>query len=229
MYVDFHAHILPCADHGSESLEMSLLQLKYAREAGVDTIVATPHFYPGDDTVDAFLERREKAYNELVSAGTGEVKIVRAAEVQLATDIEKLEGLEKLCIEGTNYILLEFPAEPWPYWIYDSVTEIIRNRRLRPICAHIDRYSHLGRDKILRLNVDVQLNASALLDSRRHRHYYLDLIADDAVHILGSDVHGDGAYSYKDFTSAIKKIGKLMPYMTANARKILKSGEKTKW
>lgn len=225
MYVDFHSHILPCADHGSESLEMSLSQLKNAQKAGVDTIVATPHFYPNDDTVEQFLARREKAHNELVSASTRGVEIIKAAEVSLMPGIENLEGLEKLCIEGTDYIFIEFPTEPWPVGIFDTVTEIVRTRRLRPICAHIDRYSHLGREKILRLNIDVQINASAFLDLRRRRKYYLSLIADDSVHILGSDTHGDGRLSYKDFSAAAKKIGEFMPYMTKNARKILASGK----
>lgn len=228
MYVDFHSHILPNADHGSESVEMSLMQLYCAEQAGVDTIVATPHFYPSEDTVDAFVERREKAYDELKKAGFHGMKIVKAAEVQIGIDIEKLPDLDKLCIEGTNFILVEFPPEPWPYWLCDSVKAIARDRRLRPICAHIDRYSHIGRDKIMDMNFDVQINASAFLDSRRYRNYYLDLIADDAVHILGSDTHGDGRESYKKFSAAIKKIGKLMPYMTENARKILTAGEKKK-
>ncbi len=225
MYVDFHSHILPGADHGSDSLDMSLAQLGNAKKAGVDTIVATPHFYPNEDTVEQFIARREKAYSELVSAETHGIRIVKAAEVQLVTGIENLEGLERFCIEGTNYILVEFPSEPWPYGILDTVTEIIRTRRLRPICAHIDRYSYLGREKILNLNIDVQINATAFLDSRRHKKHYLSLVADDSVHILGSDTHGDGRLGYKNFSAAVKKIGDLMPYMTKNARKILASSE----
>ena len=221
MYVDFHAHILPEADHGCENAEMSLSQLQYAEAAGVDTIIATPHFYPELDTVDEFLSRRAKAYEKLSSAYRGNVEIVLGAEVQLAIGIEKLEGLEKLCIGDTNCILIEFPPEPWPYWIFDAATEIERTRRLRPICAHIDRYSHIGRAKILKLNMDVQLNASALLEGFLHRREYINLIADDEVHILGSDVHGDGKLAYRDFSKAVKKIGDFMPYLTENARRIL--------
>lgn len=226
MYVDFHSHILPGADHGSNDLETSLSQLKNAQNAEVDTIVATPHFYPEHDTVDEFLARREAAFEKLSAANTTGIKIIKGAEVQLGIGIEKLPDLPKLCIEGTDYILIEFPPEPWPFWLFDSLTEIIRTRRLRPICAHIDRYSHIGRDKIFKLNIDVQINASAFIDTRRRRDYFLDLIADDAVHLLGSDTHGDGYLSYKDFSSAIKKIGKFTPYLTKNARKILASGEK---
>ena len=221
MYIDFHSHILPGADHGSDSIEMSLSQLEYAAAAGVSTIVATPHFYPDVDNIPDFLARREKAYDELCAANASGIKIVKAAEVQLGINLDKEPELKKLCIGKTDYILIEFPPEPWPCWVLDTIMGIIRDRRLRPVCAHIDRMSHIGREKILKLNIDVQMNASALLDSRRHRRYYLDLIADDAVHVLGSDTHGDGRISYKDFSYAVKKIGKMMPYLTANAEKII--------
>ena len=226
MYIDFHSHVLPRADHGSDSLEMSLSQIRFAKEAGVGTIVATPHFYMWEDTVDEFLGRRERAYRELEEANDYGVKIVKAAEVQIYTGISELEGLERLCVGDTKYILLEFPPEPWPYWIYDSVYAIARERRLRPIIAHIDRYSAFGREKILKLAVDVQINASAFFESRKHRKEYIHLINDDSVHILGSDTHGDGKLSYSDFDSAVKKLGGLSDVMMSNAQRILSSSER---
>ncbi len=226
MYIDFHSHVLPRADHGSDSLETSLSQIRYAKEAGVGTIVATPHFYMWEDTVDEFLGRRERAYRELEEANDYGVKIVKAAEVQIYTGISELEGLERLCVGDTKYILLEFPPEPWPYWIYDSVYAIARERRLRPIIAHIDRYSAFGREKILKLAVDVQINASAFFESRKHRKEYIHLINDDSVHILGSDTHGDGKLSYSDFDSAVKKLGGLSDVMMNNAQRILSSSER---
>lgn len=42
--LDYHAHILPGCDHGSSSVDMSLKQINMAKEAGVQTICATPHF-----------------------------------------------------------------------------------------------------------------------------------------------------------------------------------------
>jgi protein-tyrosine phosphatase len=44
--IDFHCHVLPGADHGSDSLACSLSQMKKAAAAGIDVIVATPTF-PG--------------------------------------------------------------------------------------------------------------------------------------------------------------------------------------
>ena len=62
---DFHAHILPCADHGSDSVETSLWQLSSAANHGVTRIIATPHFYPHRHTVEAFSKRRDEAFNAL--------------------------------------------------------------------------------------------------------------------------------------------------------------------
>ena len=55
MIVDFHSHILPRADHGSDSIETTQKQLQMIAEAGTEAVVATPHFYPDKDTPSAFL------------------------------------------------------------------------------------------------------------------------------------------------------------------------------
>ncbi len=225
MYVDFHSHVLPGADHGSLSLKTSLAQLRHAKEAGVDTIVATPHFYIEEDTVESFLERREKAFETLSENNSSGIRIIKGAEVQLAIGISELPNLEKLCIGDTKYILLEFPEEPWPYWIFDFVSDIIEKRGLTPIIAHIDRYSERGREKLLSLPVKFQMNAEATLGFGKAKRDNLNLIRDGKIHVFGSDTHGSGEKSYKDFSKAIKKIGPSFDRITSISRKILAEGE----
>ena len=54
--IDMHTHILPGADHGSRSVEMSLSLIDAALSVGIDKIVATPHFYlSSGDSVTYFL------------------------------------------------------------------------------------------------------------------------------------------------------------------------------
>ncbi len=222
MYVDFHAHILPRADHGSSSSETSLSQLKNAKEAGVDTIIATPHFYIEQNTVEEFLSRREKCFARLREKYDGEIKIVKAAEVQLAIGISELPDLEKLCIGDTKYILLEFPPEPWPYWMFDFVTDIIEKRGLKPIIAHIDRYSSRGRAKILNIKGAMfQVNAESLLKFGKAKRECLGLLKEGKAHVIGSDVHGEGEGTYKRFSKAVKKIGEPISQIISNSRKIL--------
>ena len=48
--IDFHAHILPGADHGSRDVKTTKAQLEMLAGAGVKAVVATPHFYPQKDS-----------------------------------------------------------------------------------------------------------------------------------------------------------------------------------
>ena len=45
--IDFHSHIRPGMDDGSQTVEESLTLLEMLRAQGVDTVAATPHFYAG--------------------------------------------------------------------------------------------------------------------------------------------------------------------------------------
>ena len=63
--IDFHTHILPKVDDGSRSLEQSLAMLNELKKQGVKKLVATPHFYANDESVESFLERRNRVYAEL--------------------------------------------------------------------------------------------------------------------------------------------------------------------
>lgn len=58
MLTDYHCHILPKMDDGSESVEMSIKMLEMMKLQGVDRIIATPHFYAHRErSVERFLER----------------------------------------------------------------------------------------------------------------------------------------------------------------------------
>ena len=83
--VDFHSHILPGIDDGSQSVEESLALLRMEAEQGIRRVVATPHFYPRHDTPDRFLRRR-----------------ARAEEI-LRDEMAKEPGLPELCIGAEVY------------------------------------------------------------------------------------------------------------------------------
>ncbi len=58
---DFHTHILPGIDDGSQNLEETRRLLAQEMQQGVDCILATPHFYAGRDTEEHFFKKRERA------------------------------------------------------------------------------------------------------------------------------------------------------------------------
>ena len=65
---DFHTHILPCVDDGSQSMEQSLQRLSMQIQQGVGRVVLTPHFYPQYQELDEFLQQRDAAFEALQAA-----------------------------------------------------------------------------------------------------------------------------------------------------------------
>jgi len=217
--IDFHAHILPGADHGSYSVEDSLAQLKKAENVGVKTIVATSHYYIQDNTVAEFLQRRDEAYGKLKKAYKGKINIIKGAEVTLAIDIPEMEDLGKLCIEGTNCILIEMPTIVGGPWIFNAL-DTIKERGYQPIIAHVDRYTIALCEQLMTKDVIIQINASAI-SSVFTRKRMMNYLEQGAIHLLGSDVHDKEATQYDQFYKAVKKLGGYTTYLMNNAADIL--------
>ena len=81
--IDWHTHILPEMDDGSQDVAESISMINMLVSQGINTVIATPHFYANDETVDSFLERRKKALELLMAElpeGPPEIKL--GAEVR---------------------------------------------------------------------------------------------------------------------------------------------------
>ena len=73
----------------------------------------------------------------------------------------EIEGLEKLCAEGTNYILIERnPSRSLSTEELNSLLQV-SDLGLNPIIAHLDRYDEKSQQGLLKSGFDVQLNVSA--------------------------------------------------------------------
>lgn len=205
-YIDFHAHVLPCADHGSNSVEMSLRQLSRAKKAGVTRIVATPHFYPDRHHVTAFLNMRSRAFDVLDARSNVSLpKVLLGAEVLLCMGLEHLEGIQQLCIEGTDVMLLEMPFSGVNEYLLETMYEMQSKLGLHVVLAHIDRYEEKTVREALATGARAQINAAGICSfSKRKR--CLHWIAEDVVDALGSDIHRDGR-QYWEFKKAIKLLG----------------------
>ena len=211
--VDFHSHILPGADHGSSSVETSIKQLDNAIANGVKRIVATPHFYPTKHLLDDFLSRRERSYSKLKDALTAHSPEIRiGAEVLVCEGISRMPGIEKLCIEGTNTILLELPFTKLGDRHFRMVSEVY-DLGFNVVLAHADRYNHTFINSLLnKHNISVQINASAISGLFIPRHIK-NWFKNNRVCAIGSDVHGSSATPYIKFRKAVKKIGKYADYV----------------
>lgn len=190
--IDFHSHILPGFDDGAKNPDMSVEMLKKSLADGVDIVVSTSHCYvKSQDSIDAFINRREKYWNILNKNILGhEVpKIIKAAEVNLQMDLAYFSNMEKLTIDNTRYILLELPSSVWDIDVYDYVYNLT-TKGFKPILAHIERYlwAKGGFSDLLEMDVLFQVNADLFLTKRGIRTG-LELINSGFCHILGSDMH----------------------------------------
>ena len=215
--IDFHAHILPNADHGSFSVDTTAFQLKSALKCGISVIVATPHFYPHRENVDAFIRRRDASYKRLISSypdSRPEIKL--GAEVLICENIEEIPSLDLLCIEGTRTLLLELPfADFFDSFVY-SVKSLTQSG-YRVVLAHADRYDPRSIDRLLSVGAKIQLNADALSGLFVSKHIK-KWIENDYVVALGSDIHGEDKRAYPRLIKAIKRLG-------LNADKVMKTSE----
>ncbi len=196
--IDFHSHFLPKIDDGSKSCEMSVEMLKASADYGIKTMVATPHFYIYKNEAERFEQKRAKAYEELLTYIknnniSGLPDIILGAEVYYFRGMTHYEGLNKLKIGSTNYMLLEMPFEKWSERVLDDVWELKKELEIIPVIAHIDRYIDLqkGTENIERLfgmDIPIQMNAE-FVNGFFSRGKALKLIKDGHVRLLGSDCH----------------------------------------
>lgn len=195
MTTDYHSHILPNIDDGSDSVETSLKMIKMMKRQGIGTIAATPHFYAHRTDLDSFLEKRSRAYEKLMAESPVVSDIHIGAEVAIEKGISEFEGLEKLCISGTRLILLEPPFSNYSDWIVEEIDDIVNSRRLLPIIAHVHRYMGLysksGLSGLLSVDAVFQINAEAF-ESFETRRFANKLIDSGRDFVFGSDAHNMG-------------------------------------
>jgi protein-tyrosine phosphatase len=191
--VDFHSHVLPGIDDGAKDIGEALEMLKMLKGDGVETVVATPHFYIHKQNIDEFLEKREKSAAELREAMQGESypNIVLGAEVYFGSSLSTMP-VESLCISGTDYILLELPYNPFSRTFLNLLADFVGGGYANVILAHVERYFDNNDEKIieeiLSYGVLAQVNCESII-SQRSRRLCLKLIDRGLVTLIGTDAH----------------------------------------
>lgn len=194
--IDFHSHMLPKMDDGSKSSDESLQMLIASSEQGVEAVVLTPHYYGMREYPAEFLERRTACCGRLVERmneyGDTLPRLYLGAEVLMFPGLSGIEELGQLTVNGSRYILIEMPFEPWQDWMFKELDNMI-SAGMVPIIAHLERYMRFqkGTDNLERLfgrKVLIQTNAEAYLDGFSSRKMF-KMVSEGRVSLLGSDSH----------------------------------------
>ncbi len=208
-------HVLPEIDDGSSSLEKSMQMLELSASQGVSDVVATPHFYAFDMSLDEFLERRASAYSKVTDAcaqsETVLPKLHLCAETAYFRGISESERLSDLALQinrggelaDSNVLLIEMPFVEWTGHEVDEIRSII-DRDYRVVIAHVERFMiHENRrqlDRLFDLPVIMQVNCEHLIEHCdewcRPKGIFAkkngaeELFRPGCRYILGSDAHG---------------------------------------
>ncbi len=219
MILDFHAHIMPGLDHGCTNIETSLCQLKLAKKANVDIVVATSHFYPHKEAVETFLRRRQTSWKILRRALTPDLpKVFLGAETLLFEGMEHMDGITELCLGDKKVLLLEMPFLTWKNGLYDSVEKILRMTETT-VLAHVERYNAKSIEILFEMGALGQINVESLTNIFKRRDL-MKWIDEDRIVALGSDIHGT-ADNYRKFAKAHKILGEKFDDIMSSSLQLL--------
>lgn len=202
--VDFHSHMIPGVDDGSESLEQSLVALKNMWDQGITHVITTPHFKASNlkhpDEFDAEMGRIDEAWGELLPAvakSLPKLRLDRGVELAL-DDPDPSVTDSRVRLAGTRFVLVEFPNFIIPP---NSTRPLLHLRAtgVTPIVAHPERYENLDDSFEMlhewkRSGAFLQLDAGSLVGGYGPRAEDLAWRCLEAgvVDYLSSDYHARG-------------------------------------
>lgn len=196
--IDFHTHILPKMDDGSESTEESIVMLKMQAEQGIRCVVATPHFYAEHETPQDFLHRREHSYQSLQQEIERQGLQEQLPQIRLGAEVRYFEGISRssavhdLKIEKTDLLLLEMPFVSWSQRMIQEVKAAQQQLDLTILLAHVERYRRTQgfffHKKLEEMGALIQSNAEFFLN-KQTRKKAMHLFEEGKINLLGSDCH----------------------------------------
>lgn len=191
--IDFHSHILPQIDDGSQSVEESIALLELLRKQNVECVFATPHFDANRHSVDRFCEKRQAAYERLAAVLTPALpSVCLGAEVAYYQGVSRLNDLPRLKLEGTKLLLLEMPFSTWSEYAVRELIDLSCSGEITVLLAHIERYLKLQKkslwDRLLDKGILMQTNAT-FFSRTGTRRKAVKMLSRGQIHLLGSDCH----------------------------------------
>ena len=177
MIFDIHTHILPDVDDGAKDADETKRMLRVASDEGIDAIVATPHFTCGMSKKET--QKRIQLYEAVRNWWK---KQEPDKELYLGNElfygeslVEALEEGVALTMNGTKYVLVEFPIYAEFLYIQKAV-RTLQYAGYLPIIAHVERYENMqDRGKIQSL-VDMgaymQVNVSSVIGNHCSAPYH---------------------------------------------------------
>ena len=142
---DIHCHILPGVDDGAKDMDMALSMIEKEIDAGVETIILTPHFRK--EMFEPDMEDIWSAYDTLVDE-TRNRNIRLYLGCEFHANMEMVETLDRdlrPTLADSRYVLTEFSSSSTRAFIKERADALL-TAGYYPIIAHIERYRALRKD-----------------------------------------------------------------------------------
>lgn len=196
--IDIHHHLVYGVDDGPKTWEDTETMLCAAEEQGIETIIATPHVFPGrvHFHYDAYLDKLN-SINEYAWQKGWRIRLFPGAEIYYTSKaLEKLDACAIPTLAMSRFVLVEFEPETKAEEIFRALREL-SNGGYKPILAHVERYIYLQeKPEMIRemrdLGILIQMNASTVLSSKGlfgGKNFIRRLLKDGIVDFVATDAH----------------------------------------
>lgn len=197
-FCDLHTHVLSGVDDGASTMEYALQMLRNAVASDVELLAVTPHCnrlyemhnYLEEDLLDRFLHLQQTAKDI-------PVRLVLGAEVLADEFLPQLLHQKKIpTINGSRYLLTEFPVDTRPAFFQDILQSILALGYI-PLVAHPERYLSVCEmpqivAQWLDMGCHLQLTGGSIIGEygKTVQRTAAFLLQQDFVACVASDAHG---------------------------------------
>ncbi|QJU68986.1 polysaccharide biosynthesis tyrosine autokinase [Oenococcus oeni] len=217
--VDIHAHLLPRADDGSDSMTTSLQLAKEAVQEGVHTIVASPNQMDGRyiNDPDKVLSDVDNLNNTLKRVGI-DLRILPGQEIHLSDQFLTAfdQGRLLTLADSKKYMLVELPNGSVLPVIHQVISKL-REHKITMIVAHPERNLALLNDpkelnKLARRGVLFQVTSSSIngFFGQQVADFALAMLRQGFVTTIASETHGINSDQHYHLADAYSIAGKLI-------------------
>lgn len=231
--IDFHSHILPGIDDGSKNLEQSIAMVNEAKKVGFTKIISTSHY------MENYYECNEKDRRQLlkkVQENVQGIELILGNEIYITDNmIELLQNRQASSINGTKYVLFEFPLiATRPMNDKEVIYRLVENGYV-PIIAHPERYPFIQENpdylfELEEMGALFQSNYGSIIGmyGLKAKKTLKILLKNNLVSFFGSDVHRPEQV-YNKMPKIIKKLKKIISneefeeFTEINPEKVLKN------
>lgn len=194
--VDLHTHILPGVDDGADDVNDSAFLVDMLVSQRVDRIALTPHYLPMHESVEDFVAKRDAELEKIKFLEQQKnIRFFTGAEVLFTPLLSAYDNVEKLCISGTRYMLVEFPYDgAFEKNVINGLEALTDRHGIIPVIAHVERYRAVQKNykliySLKEIGCVIQVNSASVTDTP-FKSFVKKLVRKDLVDVVSSDCHG---------------------------------------